>query len=183
MRYGLDGGATNLVMEPDGLEAQFYRRRINESALVEYKHNVFGIPGETTSTGEAHEEYTDPRLCYGEFDSMGAARACAEAIEGKRLYGNKITCEVIAPTDDLHERVRGAWGRYWADGMQEAFVGPVLMKVKMAAPAEWPRSKKMLVAVRTINSASGQYAICMAKPDPEGCLALLGGCGTGLGGT
>ena len=84
------------------------------------------------------------------------------------------------PTCGRLQPVRGAWGRYWADGMQEAFVGPVLMKVKMAAPAEWPRSKKMLVAVRTINSASGQYAICMAKPDPEGCLALLGGCGTGL---
>ena len=86
---------------------------------------------------------------------MDAARACQQAIEGSRLYGERLQCEVIEPANDLFERVRGAWGRYWVAGEQEAIVGPVLMKVKMAAPIEWPRSKKMLVAVRTINSASG----------------------------
>ena len=67
----------------------------------------------------------------------------------------------------------------WVAGEQEAIVGPVLMKVKMAAPIEWPRSKKMLVAVRTINSASGQYVICMAKPEAKepgaqgGCAGMM----------
>ena len=35
MRIGLEGGATSVVMEPEGLEAQFYRRTIDESALIE----------------------------------------------------------------------------------------------------------------------------------------------------
>lgn len=170
MRFELAGGATNVVMEPDGLDAQFYQRKIDESALIEFKLCRDGIPGETTSTGAAHEEYTDPRLCYGEFESLEEARDCAQVIEGRRLYGTNIKCEVIAPTDhdDLFDRVREAWGGQWAEAEQEAVVGPVLMKVKMAAPAEWPRSKKMMVAVRTINSASGQYVVCMAKPEAEG---------------
>ena len=173
MRHGMELGATNVVMEPSGLEAQFYHRKVNEGALIEYKHNVFGIPGETTSTGASHEEYTDPRLCYGEFESMGAARACAAAIGGRRLYGQHLACEVVAPDDDLFERVREVWGKQWVGEAHEGLVGPVLMKVKMAAPYEWKRSRRMLVAVRTINSASGQYVICMAKPEPEGLMALL----------
>ena len=179
MRVGLEGGATSVVMVPDGLEAQFYQRTIDESALIEYDVLKDGIPSMTTSTGAAHEEHTDPRLCYGEFESMDAARACQQAIEGRRLYGEHIKCEVIAPADDLFERVREAWGKQWVGGEQEALVGPVLMKVKMAAPLEWPRSKKMLVAVRTINSASGQYVICMAKPEAKepgaqgGCAGMM----------
>ena len=179
MRIGLEGGATSVVMEPEGLEAQFYRRTIDESALIEYNVLKDGTPAMSTSTGAPDEEHTDPRLCYGEFESMDAARACQQAIEGSRLYGERLQCEVIEPANDLFERVRGAWGRYWVAGEQEAIVGPVLMKVKMAAPIEWPRSKKMLVAVRTINSASGQYVICMAKPEAKepgaqgGCAGMM----------
>ena len=167
MRIGLEGGATSVVMEPDDLEAQFYRRTIDESALIEYNVLKDGLSAETTSTGAPHEAHTDPRLCYGDFESMDAARGCAQAMEGRRLYGEHLKCEVIAPADDLFERVREAWGKQWMGGEQEALVGPVLMKVKMAAPMEWPRSRKMLVAVRTINSASGQYVICMAKPEAK----------------
>lgn len=179
MRIGLKGGATSVVMEPKGLEAQFYRRTIDESALIEYNVLKDGTPAMSTSTGAPDEEHMDPRLCYGEFESMDAARACQQAIEGSKLYGERLRCEVIEPANDLFERVRGAWGRYWVAGEQEAIVGPVLMKVKMAAPIEWPRSKKMLVAVRTINSASGQYVICMAKPEAKepgakrGCAGMM----------
>jgi hypothetical protein len=179
MRVGLEGGATSVVMEPDDLEAQFYRRTIDESALIEYTVLKDGIPAMTPSTGAAHEEHTDPRLCYGEFENMDAARACQQAIEGRRLYGEHIKCEVIAPSDDLFERVREAWGTQWVRREQEAVVGPVLMKIKMAAPMEWPRSRKMLVTVRTINSASGQYVICIAKPEAKepgaqgGCAGMM----------
>ena len=116
MRIGLEGGATSVVMEPEGLEAQFYRRTIDESALIEYNVLKDGTPAMSTSTGAPDEEHTDPRLCYGEFESMDAARACQQAIEGSRLYGERLQCEVIEPANDLFERVRGAWGRYWVAG-------------------------------------------------------------------
>ena len=51
MRIGLEGGATSVVMEPEGLEAQFYRRTIDESALIEYTVLKDGTPAMSTSTG------------------------------------------------------------------------------------------------------------------------------------